>query len=257
MPPINLTELANDYDECRQIDTTESERLFNIICEHGQISGRILEIGCGTGFYLIPLAQRFPESEVHGFDLSDAMLQQARRKQKEARLQNCLLSKADGQNLPYRDNAFNFVLMSQVLHFFEDKPDAAREIRRVSKSGARLLVITSSHRQLRSQVDLGMFPGIIERETTRIPSLSDIRKLFEREDFDLLATVEFAVTYKATSADDLAEWASNKPWSSYQLIPETEFATSTEGFRRSLKETFGNGSITYLFPQTLLFFQNK
>lgn len=41
---------------------------------------RILEVGCGTGRNLIPLARRFPSSAVLGVDLSDSMLALARRK---------------------------------------------------------------------------------------------------------------------------------------------------------------------------------
>jgi S-adenosylmethionine-diacylgycerolhomoserine-N-methlytransferase len=41
---------------------------------------RILEVGCGTGKNLVNLCRLFPESEVAGVDLSETMLDVARRK---------------------------------------------------------------------------------------------------------------------------------------------------------------------------------
>jgi S-adenosylmethionine-diacylgycerolhomoserine-N-methlytransferase len=41
---------------------------------------RILEVGCGTGANLLSLAQKLPEAELVGMDLSDHMLRRARRK---------------------------------------------------------------------------------------------------------------------------------------------------------------------------------
>lgn len=40
--------------------------------------GGVLEIGCGTGRNLVKIAQRFPEAQVFGIDVSNAMLESAR-----------------------------------------------------------------------------------------------------------------------------------------------------------------------------------
>ena len=40
---------------------------------------RILDIGCGTGFLLKRLAERFPDAELYGIDTSASMLEQAQR----------------------------------------------------------------------------------------------------------------------------------------------------------------------------------
>lgn len=42
--------------------------------------GRILEVGCGTGKNLVALAHRFPLASITGVDLSETMLEVARRK---------------------------------------------------------------------------------------------------------------------------------------------------------------------------------
>ena len=40
--------------------------------------GRILDVGCGSGAMNLVLAQRFPDSEITGIDLSDPLLRLAR-----------------------------------------------------------------------------------------------------------------------------------------------------------------------------------
>jgi len=252
---IDLTELADGYDAKRQMDPVEFERLLECIFHYGKVAGRVLEIGCGTGFYLVPLAQRLPEASCYGIDITKAMLAQANAKAKEKSHGNCFLARADAHYLPFKEDSFDFVLMPQVLHFFQDKRRVAADVHRVSKQGARLLVITTSHSQLRSQVDLAFFPGISRRDVARVPSQEKTRHLFEEHGFELFATVEFALTFRASSADTLTERVARKPWSSYLLFSDKEFNKRLKSFRRNLKRAFGQGEILYLVPQTLLFFR--
>jgi ubiquinone/menaquinone biosynthesis C-methylase UbiE len=253
--PIDIARLADGYDDKRRMDPADFERLLGLIQHHGQVTGRALEVGCGTGFLLIPLAQRLPDVQFCGVEPAQPMLAQARRKATDQGLANCFLARGDGHSLPFADGTFDFTLMSQVLHFFHDRPAAAAEVRRVGTGSARLLVITTSHRQLRAQVDLSFFPGMIKREVARIPSTADIRRTFEDQGFELHNTTEFAATFHASSAEALAERVAEKPWSSYLLFGEREFAARLKGFRRRLKESFGRGEIAYLVPQTLMFFR--
>ena len=252
---IDLAELAAGYDAKRRMDPADFERLLECIFHYGKVAGRVLEIGCGTGFYLVPLAQRLSGASCYGIDITEAMLAQANAKAKEKGHGNCFLARADAHYLPFKKEAFDFVLMPQVLHFFHDRHRVAADVYRVSKQGARLLVITTSHPQLRSQVDLAFFPGISIRDVARVPSLEETRHLFEEHRFKLFATVEFASTFRASSADALAEWVARKPWSSYLLFSDKEFNKRLRSFRRNLERVFGRGEILYLVPQTLLFFR--
>ena len=251
----NIAQLAAGYDDKRRMDPAEFERLLEWISHYGKVTGQVLEVGCGTGFYLVPLAQRLPGAHYCGIDIADAMLTQASAKAKDKGLGNCLLAKADAHYLPFKEESFDFVLMSQVLHYFQNMPRVAAGVHRVSKQGARLLIITTSHPQLRSQVDLAFFPGISTRDVARLPSIVEIRRLFEEHGFKLFASVEFAATFRASSTDALVEWVARKPWSSYLLFSDKEFNRRLSAFRRNLKKTFGHGEITYLVPQTLLFFR--
>ena len=255
VPSINIEELAADYDRKRRMDPAEFKRLLALMLRYGKVRGKVLEIGCGTGFFLLPLARRLTRVPCCGIDIAGALLAQAKARAREMGLDNCFLTRADARDLPLPAGSFDFVLMSQVWHYFPDRPRVAAEVSRVSKSGARLLVITTSHPQLRSQIDLALFPGVTSRDSARMPSLRQIKRLFAGHGFELFATTEFAATFRAASADALAEWVARKPWSSYFLFPEDEFQRRLKIFRRNLIKTFGRGEIVYLVPQTLLFFR--
>ena len=252
---IDIERLAGGYDEKRRMEPDDFERLLDLIRDIAKVRGRVLEVGCGTGFLLIPLALRLHDAQFCGVEPAEPMLVKARDKVKVESAVNCSIVGADAHSLPFATGTFDFVLMSQVVHFFADKPRAAAEVRRVGTKDARLLVITTSHRQLRAQVGLGLFPGMVRREVDRIPSIAEMRRIFEEQGFELCSTTEFAATFRASSADALAEWTAQRPWSSYLLFSDKEFARRLRGFRRGLENRFGRGEISYLVPQTLMFFR--
>ncbi len=252
---IDLNELAVDYDDKRHMAPQDFERLIDCIRHYGEVEGGVLEICCGSGYYLAPLAQRLPKASFYGMDITDAMLASAKEKLDRQALTNCSLAKGNAHYLPFARDAFDFVLMSQVVHYFESLPMVIAEVHRVAKPKARVLVITSSHLQLKSQLDIALFPGLVRRDMARIPSIEKIRHLFESGSFEIMAAVEFASAFKLSSIEALVERVAEKPWSSYQLFSEGEFIRRLKVFKRKLYERFGRGEITYLFPQTLMFFQ--
>lgn len=255
VPTLNLSELAAEYDEKRRMEPADFQRLLDLIFHYGRPAGQILEVGCGTGFYLIPLARQLPDARCYGLDIALAMLTQAQAKARKFGLSNCLLARADAHYLPFKGQSFEFVLLSQVLHYFQDRSRVAWDISQLCKPGGRLLVITTSHPQLRSQIDLALFPGIIKREMARMPDLEEIRLLFAGHGFQLFATVEFAASFRFSSPEVLAQWVARKPWSSYLLFSEPDFRRRLKAFQRNLSRAFGEGEIVYLVPQTLLFFR--
>jgi len=96
---------------------------------------RILDVGTGTGAGAIRLAQRFPEATVVGVDLSEAMLEQARRNT-PADL-NVTYQRADASALPFADGSFDLVAHANMIPFFD-------EVARVTGRGGHVLFAFSS-----------------------------------------------------------------------------------------------------------------
>jgi trans-aconitate methyltransferase len=76
---------------------------------------QILDSGCGTGHMLADIAQAYPLHQLHGIDLSPAMLDQARQK-----IPNATLTEADLAHHELPQNTYDVVLSLNVLHHMND-----------------------------------------------------------------------------------------------------------------------------------------
>jgi len=99
----------------------------------------LLDLGTGTGRMLELFA---PEIERGlGLDLSPAMLAVARANLERAGARNCMVRQSDIYAVPAPRDAFDAVIIHQVLHYLDDAGRAVREAARVLKPGGRLLVV--------------------------------------------------------------------------------------------------------------------
>jgi ubiquinone/menaquinone biosynthesis C-methylase UbiE len=102
---------------------------------------RIADIACGTGILADRIARELSSDEVHGIDMSDGMLAQAK-----ARSSDVQWLKAPAEHLPFDDGSLDAVVTTSAFHFF-DQPAALREFHRVLASGGLASVTTISPRQ--------------------------------------------------------------------------------------------------------------
>lgn len=100
---------------------------------------RILDVGCGPGFYVAELLDQVgDEGHVTGVDASAAMLAVAGRKV-EGR-PNVEFHEGDATSLPVDDARYDAALSVQVMEYVPDIPAALAEILRVLKPGGRALI---------------------------------------------------------------------------------------------------------------------
>src|SRR5205085_7897990 len=89
----------------------------------GIVNPRVLEVGCGSGYYSEVFATLLPGGVRYtGIDYSDAMIARAR-----ARSPSTAFEVADASRLPYADNAFDIVFNGVSLMHIIDYPAAIRE----------------------------------------------------------------------------------------------------------------------------------
>lgn len=104
----------------------------------------VLDVGSGTGINLLEAAQWFfPTRALCGIDISPGMVEVARLK--AARLGiPAQFTAGDAESLPYPDNSFDLVICNSVLHWFENRPVAIREMTRVLRPGGQLALICAA-----------------------------------------------------------------------------------------------------------------
>jgi arsenite methyltransferase len=100
---------------------------------------RIVDVGCGPGFYCVELAQEVgPSGSVVGVDSSPAMLQLAARRC--AGYESVELRPGDAVSLPVEDASCNAALCVQVLEYVPDPTVALAEMHRAIRPGGRVVV---------------------------------------------------------------------------------------------------------------------
>lgn len=109
-----------------------------------QPGDRILEIGCGDGFYLHLLINLGIKSlKVTGVDIDENALNSARENLKD---KNVKLINADVmKRLPFGDNSFDKIIMSEVCEHLSDDVKGLKEAKRVLRNEGILVVTVPNH----------------------------------------------------------------------------------------------------------------
>jgi ubiquinone/menaquinone biosynthesis C-methylase UbiE len=113
----------------------EEDAIFRLA---GDLGGkRVLDLGCGDGTYSIAAFQR--DAHVTGVDISNAMLESARRRAAAcgASVDWC---QASAESIPYDPGTFDFVLAVTILCFIKNPLQAVQEVSRVMRPGGSFVI---------------------------------------------------------------------------------------------------------------------
>ncbi len=103
---------------------------------------RVLDIGCGPGWYLAVLRDRRPGIATLGLDLSAGMARAARRA-------GTLAGVADAMQLPVRTSSCDLAIATHVLYHVPDIALAAAELARVVGPNGLVAIVTNGRDHLR------------------------------------------------------------------------------------------------------------
>jgi len=148
-----------------------------------------LELGCGTGFFLLNLKQAGVLDEGHVTDISPGMVAVARRNAEalgfavEGRV-------ADAESIPYGDDTFDLVVGHAVLHHIPDVERALREVLRVLRPGGRFVFAGEPTR--RGDWVARRLSTLTWKATTRVTQLGPLRERWARPRAELAAASQAA-----------------------------------------------------------------
>jgi ubiquinone/menaquinone biosynthesis C-methylase UbiE len=101
---------------------------------------RLLELGCGPGFYACRLSEELPNVHTTGIDLSHALIERATSRARSRQLPNCFFQHADAHHLPYESDSIEAIVVSRLFLIVPEKEGIVSEIFRVLKPTGRCFI---------------------------------------------------------------------------------------------------------------------
>ena len=171
---------------------------------------RALELGCGTGFFLLNLIQSGVARRGSVTDLSPGMVKVATRNGQSLGL-DIDGRVADAEGIPYEDNTFDLVVGHAVLHHIPDVELSLREVVRVLKPGGRFVFAgeptTVGNGYARALADLTWKTTI---RVVKLPGLGSWRRpQAEIDENSRAAALEWVVDLHTFEPEDLEQMATN------------------------------------------------
>ncbi len=129
-------DVANDYDSNKQF-VISAKRLVEILKKQElKDESNILDLSTGTANVALEIAKEYPNSKIHGVDISKEMLGIAAVKIKEMNIKNIRLYHQDVENLKLSLDKFDLVTCGYGLFFYPNMEKVFCDIsKRISKKG--------------------------------------------------------------------------------------------------------------------------
>lgn len=100
--------------------------------------GSVLDVGCGTGILFEYVDER--ADTILAIDISRSTLVQAKERQQKLEKATVHLVRADADNMPLQDRAFNSIFAVTVLQNVPDPKKTLKEMQRAAKDNAIFVV---------------------------------------------------------------------------------------------------------------------
>ena len=144
----------------------------------------VLDLGSGGGIDVILSARRVgPSGKAFGLDMTDEMLELARRNASEAGVDNVEFLKGYMEQVPLPDESVDVIISNCVINLSTDKPAVFAEMRRVLRPGGRLGisdVVSADELTPDQRAERGDFVGCIAGAL----SFAEYRAELERSGFE-------------------------------------------------------------------------
>jgi ubiquinone/menaquinone biosynthesis C-methylase UbiE len=137
--------------------------------------GMVVDVGCGSGYSLPKLAQRFGPRELVGVDIDPGMLREAQAEADRTGTRVRLLE-ASSAHMPLPDACADLLFCHQTFHHLVEQEAALQEFMRVLKPGGLLLFAESTRRYIHSWIIRALFRHPMEVQRSAPEYLAMLRQ---------------------------------------------------------------------------------
>jgi ubiquinone/menaquinone biosynthesis C-methylase UbiE len=221
---IDYDKIASEYARHRRVHPGVLESLFST-GGVGSVS-KILEVGCGTGNYIVAL-ESLAGCSCWGIDPSQQMLSRAGERSEKIGFQT-----GQAERIDFPPGFFDLVFSVDVIHHVGNRREYFREAYRVLKAGGKVCTVTDSEWIIRHRQPLAAyFPETVGPELDRYSRIAELRELMEQAGFGQVAENLVAYSYQLTDIQAYRD----KAFSSLHLIREDDFQRGIERMERDLR----------------------
>ena len=146
----------------------------------------VLDLGCGSGEFCVELAPSV--QKIHGIDTSAGMIELARQKARDRRLDNATFDQGDLNDCDHPAGAFSAVIAFSILHLVDDAGIVLTGLGKLMKSGGLLISETpclfDKNWLIRRLLVLTQKMGLIP--TVRYFSSPELESLVSANGFEIL-----------------------------------------------------------------------
>ena len=220
---LDYNTLAADYARYRTAHPGILRCLISVPALNA--TSRALEVGCGTGNYIIRL-QELTGCIASGIDSSEQMLAKARERNSAVAFK---LARAESISEP--DAAYDLVFTVDVIHHVTDRAAYWRDALRVLRPGGLVCTATDSEWIIRNRPMSHYFPETVEPELHRYPDIPILHEEMSAAGFIAQTEENVEYTYDLTDASVYQA----KAYSALHLITADAHAQGMERMERDLR----------------------
>jgi ubiquinone/menaquinone biosynthesis C-methylase UbiE len=212
----------------------------------------ILDVGSGTGVNLLEAARWFaPTAQLQGIDLSPGMVEVAKAKAHQMGIPAQFIV-GDAERLPYPDASFDVVLCNSVLHWFNDRAAAVREMKRVLRPRGQVALICAAAPGFQEWFHLldslmrTFVPGAHESTLPDFPSAMEVAQLLRTSGFviehlnnpNYRETIQDHVGFVRLMSTVAPQWAAEMTDEAKRAIEQMAVSQMRVGWPRGFPNTY-------------------
>jgi ubiquinone/menaquinone biosynthesis C-methylase UbiE len=236
------------YDATRGFDLEREMKVVDgLAAALGQLDGRVLEIGIGSGRIAIPLQQR--GYEYYGIDLSMLMMRKLRENAEVRSKYSFPLAQGDITRLPFKDGTFAAIIAVHVFHLIPRWREALAECRRVLGTGGAIIHAGSrpttesdaAARVTQKWRELLDAAGYTDKSTSSHRLAAQINEALTAMGAKAVETIATAAWSNQHSPHQSYDHIASRQWSSTWAVPDDLFAPTIAQLYDWTAQEYGDG----------------
>lgn len=172
--PADMRELVSED----RLETLDPQRIMSLI--PFLTDSVVADIGCGPGFFTLPMAKYLFEGKVYAVDVQQEMLDEVSKQTADIHLTNVEVLLSEESSLPLETGLLDGALAAFVVHEADNPAELLQEVMRTLRSGGWLAVLEWHKREMdagppvEARIDEGELRDLAARAGFRMTSRYDL-----------------------------------------------------------------------------------